>query len=76
MAVINSEIQKACHTPTAPKILLKTNAVDIVKTVYRSKDIINEAPPILNPSNAPEDITDIEETTNPMLIIRKATLPA
>ena len=49
MAVINSEIQKACHTPTAPKILLKTNAVGIVKTVYRSKDIINEAPPYLIP---------------------------
>ena len=75
MAVTNSVIQNACHTPTAPKNRLKIKATGIIKKVYRSNEITNEALPIPKPSNAPHEIMEMEETTNPILIICKATLP-
>ena len=38
--------------------------------------MIKEGPPIPNPSNAPQEMMETEETTNPILIIRRAVLPA
>lgn len=35
-----------------------------------------EGPPIPNPSKAPLEMMETEEITNPMLIIRRAELPA
>ena len=35
-----------------------------------------EGPPIPNPSSAPLEMMETEETTNPILIILRAVLPA
>lgn len=75
MAVTNSVTQNACHTPTASKSRLKIKATGIINKAYRSREITKDGVPIPNPSNAPHEIMEIEETINPMLIIRRAVLP-
>ena len=76
MAVTNSVIQNECHTPTASKNRLKIKAMGMISKAYRSREMIKEGPPIPNPSNAPQEMMETEETTNPILIIRRAVLPA
>ena len=76
MAVINSVIQNPCHTPTAPKSRLKIKAAGIIRKTYRSREMAREGPPIPNPSSAPLEMMETEETTNPILIILRAVLPA
>lgn len=76
MAVANSVIQNACHTPTASKNRLKIKATGIINKAYRSKEITKEGVPIPNPSSAPQEMIEMEETINPMLIILRAVLPA
>ena len=36
-ATMNSVIQKACHTPAAPTILLSTKAMGIICLLYTSR---------------------------------------
>lgn len=76
MAVTNSVIQNACHTPTASKNRLKINATGIINSAYLSKEITKEGLPMPKPSKAPHEMIEMEETTNPMLIILSAVLPA
>lgn len=75
-ATMNSVIQKACHTPAAPTILLSTKAMGIITTIYRNKDMISDGNPFPRPSRAPEEQIETAETINPILIILKASEPA
>ena len=74
-AVAASVIQKACHTPSAFQNLLKINAIGIISKPYRSEEITRDGLPIPNPSSAPQEMTETEETTKPALMMRRALLP-
>lgn len=75
MAVTNSVIQKACHTPRASRKRLKTNATGRISRAYRSREITSEGVPMPSPSRAPQEMMETEETIKPMLMIHKAVLP-
>ena len=47
----------------------------VIRT-YRSSEIIREGRPIPSPSRAPEEITETVEARKPMLMIRRAEVPA
>ena len=68
-AVINSVIQKLCHTPWAPITLLRIHARRSIMPIYLNMEIISEFIPFPRASSAPDMVTGIEETINPMLII-------
>ena len=76
IAVITSVIQNAFQTPTAPKSLLSKNAVGIITTTYRQREISKEGVPFPGPSNAPEEVTETDETIKPAPMIRRAVSPA
>ena len=71
-----SAIQKACHTPTAPNALLSRNAAGTITRRYLIKEIIKDRVPCPSPSSSPLAVTDMDETRNPMLIIRREVHPA
>ena len=75
IAVIASVIQNAFQTPTAPKSLLRKNAVGMITTTYRQSEISNEGMPFPSPSSAPEDVTETAETIKPAPMIRRAVFP-
>lgn len=74
-AVINSVIQKLCHTPWAPITLLRIHARRSIMPIYLNMEIISELIPFPRASSAPDMVTGIEETINPMLIILIARTP-
>lgn len=74
-AVINSVIQKLCHTPWAPITLLRIHARRSIMPIYLNMEIISELIPFPRASSAPDMVTGIEETINPMLIILIARIP-
>ena len=76
IAVINSVIQKECHTPASPKNWLNTKANGTMMMRYRSKETARDSFPFPSPSNAPLDTTETEETMKPQEIIRSAEEPA
>ena len=69
---MHSVIQNACQTPTAPKNLERINAIGIMTMIQRNNEMNNDPFPFPNPSNTPQTITEIEEITNPQLMIRNA----
>ena len=75
-AVSTSVIQKACHTPEAPKIQLSTKATGRIMTTYLEREIIRDGRPFPIPSSAPQEVTERAENINPMLMMRRATAPA
>ena len=74
-AVINSVIQKLCHTPSAPIMLLRIYARRSITPIYLNTEIIRELTPFPKASSAPDIVTGIEETIKPMLIILIARTP-
>ena len=45
-------------------------------TTYRHKEIMSDGIPIPNPSSTPPEVSESEEKTKEILIIRKAITPA
>lgn len=74
-AVITSVTQNACHTPVTPTIRLNANAAGTITNTYRQSEIRRDGPPFPRPSSEPPDVTDMEDTTNPIQITLSATLP-
>lgn len=68
----SSVTQKAHHTPSAPANLLRSQAVGIMKTRFRSRDKNRDGNPFPRPSSTPEQVTETAETTNPRLMICRA----
>ena len=72
IAVEISVIQKALHTPFAPKTLLSKNATGRITTIYLQSEIASEATPFPSASKAPLAATLTDEATKPIAIMRKA----
>lgn len=73
---MSSEIPKAHHTPIVPIKRLNIKAAGIIKIKYRKREITRDGIPIPKPSKAPQEVTETDETINPVLIIRSAVVPA
>ena len=74
-AVINSVIQKLCHTPVEPINRFKIKAKPSITKIYRNIEIIKEENPLPQASRLPDTVIDTEEIIKPILIILKAVSP-
>ena len=74
-ADINSVKQKAYHTPSAPANRLNRYAAGMMTAAYRSNEINRDGYPFPRPSNAPEQVMETADITNPRLMICKAVIP-
>ena len=74
-AVINSVIQKLCHTPVEPINRFKIKAKPSITKIYRNIEIIKEENPLPKASRLPDTVIDTEEIIKPILIILKAVSP-
>ena len=70
-----SLIQNACHTPLAPKNLDNTQDTGMMTMIQRSAEITRDGFPFPRPSNTPQTMTEMEEMTNPLLMICNAEEP-
>lgn len=74
-AVMNSETQKAYHTPSAPMIRLNKKAAGMMTTAYLRSDIHREGLPFPSPSKAPQQVMETADTIKPVLMICRALTP-
>ena len=74
-AVTSSVSQNACHTPTAPAMLLRTSAAGMITSTYLQSDIISDGSPLPRPSSEPVAVTDTDDTINPIQSILSASPP-
>ena len=65
-AVINSVIQKLCHTPVEPINRFKIKAKPSITKIYRNIEIIKEENPLPKASRLPDTVIDTEEITEEM----------